>query len=621
MCGIAGMIDNVDGSVAPGLLAAMADALIHRGPDGQGHYVDGVVGMTMRRLSIIDLEGGWQPFFSRGGQVVAFQNGEIYNYRELRHRLESDAWNFTSHSDTEVLAHGFAEWGAEGLLKRLDGMYAIAILDREKRELHLARDRFGEKPLFYTCSAGRFAYSSSLLVLASLPWVDDEIDTESLNQYLAVHYVAGDATIFKAIKRALPGERLVVPLDDPVPRRSRYYMPQLGRKEEISDGALAELIETAVESRLVADVPVGVFLSGGIDSSIVAAIAAKKQPNIATFSMGFKSSSHDESPFAKLVANSIGSDHHHFVFDEQSFRALLPEVVAALDEPVGDQAMLPLYWLCREARRHVTVALSGEGADEVFAGYGYYNNHLSQPGWRDKLKARFGPVASTRSGLQRFIENVEPVTPSGFPLLTDVAGRVRLTGASSSSIDQWEESLIAWLNQSHDGLQRAAAADIATWLPDDLLVKFDRMSMAHSLEGRAPYLNPKLVESGLHLPQSQKTDGVTSKIALRRAAGRWLPKEIIDRPKQGFVLPMSRWLAQWFEAQHSVRNYFLERPLAKLDMNEVTLLVEEDLTAGVQRERLLFALVLLIEWHKSFKSNQYELARKYGLSAKSEVGA
>ena len=323
MCGIAGLIDTVEGSVAPGLLAVMADALVHRGPDGQGHYIDGAVGMTMRRLSIIDLEGGGQPLLSRDGQVVAFQNGEIYNYRELRQSLESFGWKFTSHIDTEVLAHGFAEWGAEGLLKKLDGMYAIAILDRDSRELHLARDRFGEKPLFYTCAAGRFAYSSSLLVLASLPWVDDEIDVDSLNQYLAVHYVSGDSTIFKAIKRALPGERLVVPLDEPVPRRSRYYTPQLGREQEISDGALAELIETAVESRLVADVPVGVFLSGGIDSSIVAAIAAKKQPNIATFSMGFESSSHDESPFANIVSNSIGSDHHHFVFDEQSFRTLL----------------------------------------------------------------------------------------------------------------------------------------------------------------------------------------------------------------------------------------------------------------------------------------------------------
>jgi asparagine synthase (glutamine-hydrolysing) len=620
VCGIAGLIDNVDGTVSPGLLGAMADALAHRGPDGQGQYVEGAVGMTMRRLSIIDLEGGWQPFFSRGGQVVAFQNGEIYNYRDLRRRLEARGWDFTSDSDTEVLAHGYAEWGPEGLLKQLDGMYAIAILDRDSRELHLARDRFGEKPLFYASAPGRFAYSSSLLVLASLPWVADEIDVESLNQYLAVHYVAGDSTILRAIKRALPGERLVIPLDDPLPRRSRYYSPPLGREERISDGQLAELIERSVESRLVADVPVGVFLSGGLDSSIVAAIAAKKQPNIATFSIGFNSSSHDESPFAKLVAGSIGSDHH-LVFDEQSFRSLLPEVVTALDEPVGDQAMLPVYWLCREARRHVTVALSGEGADEVFGGYGYYRNHLSQLGWRRKLKARFGLGPSHRGGLQRFIDNSEPVTPSGFPLLTDVAGRQRLTGTRPSRFDQWEEVLIAWLNQSRDSLQRAAAADIATWLPDDLLVKFDRMSMAHSLEGRAPYLNPQLVEPALSLPQSQKMDMLTSKIALRRVASRWLPREILDRPKQGFVLPMGRWLAQWFEDQPSVRSYFSDRPMAKLDMNEVIRLVEEDLTAGVQRERLLFALVLLTEWYQSFKSNCCELANKYRLSAKSEVGA
>jgi asparagine synthase (glutamine-hydrolysing) len=192
VCGIVGLIDTVEGRVAPGLLAAMRDAMMLRGPDGEGHYIDGAVGMAMRRLSIIDIEGGAQPFFSREGQVVAFQNGEIYNYRELRQQLEKRGHGFTSHSDTEVLAHGFAEWGIEGLLKRLDGMYALAILDRASRELHLARDRFGEKPLFYTHVKGRFAYSSNLLTLASLPWANDEIDAESLDRYLALHYVQND---------------------------------------------------------------------------------------------------------------------------------------------------------------------------------------------------------------------------------------------------------------------------------------------------------------------------------------------------------------------------------------------------------------------------------------------
>lgn len=616
MCGITGLIDNVTGSVPLGLLEAMRDVMIARGPDGEGHYIEGSVGMAVRRLCIIDPSGGWQPFFSRRGQVVVFQNGEIYNYRELRRQLEPRGYLFSSHSDTEVLAHGYAEWGIDGLLDRIDGMYAISVLDRDTRHLHLARDRFGEKPLFYAHSESRFAYASNLVVLASLPWVGEDVDSRSLDRYLALHYVPGDSTIFKSIKRVLPGERLVVPIDNPRPSRHRYYVPRLQHERRISDHRLAGLLETAVQSRLVADVPVGVFLSGGLDSSVVAAIAARQQPNISTFSMGFRSPAHDESPYALTVAKAVRSTHHHFVFDDESFRNLLPKVAAALDEPVGDQAMLPLYWLCQEAKEHVAVALSGEGADEVFAGYDYYRGHLQEKSWRDKVKALLGRTGRDQIPLKDLIHNTHPVTPSGFPLLTDVACRQRLTGRIYEQADEWEQNLLNWLNESQDSLRRAGAADIATWLVDDLLVKFDRMSMAHSLEGRAPYLSAKVVEIGLALPQSEKMDGKTNKLALRRVASRWLPQEILDRPKQGFVLPMARWLAQWFAAQRSIRDYFLERALPGLDINEVAWLTEGDLLGGVGRERLLFALLLLAEWYQSFKSRQFQLARRYSEAAK-----
>src|SRR5712692_9533908 len=252
MCGIVGLIDTIEGRVAPQLLESMRDAMIARGPDDAGAYYDGPVGMAMRRLAVIDVATGSQPFFSRGDQIVAFQNGEIYNYRELRLELEQHGYHFISNADTEVLAHGFAEWGIEELLRRVDGMYAIGILDRRQKELHLARDRFGEKPLFYTHAKGRFAYSSSLLVLAALDWVSDEIDPDSLDRYLALHYVPGDATIFKAIKRMLPGERLVVSIDEPQPRRYRYFTPDLENSRECSDDDLAARIEAAVESRLIA---------------------------------------------------------------------------------------------------------------------------------------------------------------------------------------------------------------------------------------------------------------------------------------------------------------------------------------------------------------------------------
>jgi len=609
MCGIVGLIDTISGSVSPRLLAAMRDVMIVRGPDGEGQYLEGAVGMAMRRLSIIDVEHGQQPFFSREGEVVAFQNGEIYNYLELRKQLQQRGHQFISHSDTEVLAHGFAEWGAEGLFKRVDGMFAIAILDRGSRELHLARDRFGEKPLFYTQAKGRFAYSSNLLALASLEWVSDEIDPQSLDRYLALHYVPGDATIFRAIKRVLPGERLRVPLDDPIPQRQRYYALRLPAEQPISDSDLALLIEEAIESRLIADVPVGIFLSGGLDSSIIAAIAARKQPHIATFSMGFTSASHDESPHARLVANRIGSDHHHFIFDEGSFRSLLPQVAGTLDEPVGDQAMLPLYWLCREARRHVKVALSGEGADEIFAGYSYYQNHSDPRSWLGDLKTRLRNL-DAQPASWRLIDNDEPVTPSGFPLLTDAMMRQRLTGQSAIG-DEWEKFLLASISRAANNLQRATATDLVTWLPDDLLVKFDRMSMAHSLEGRAPYLMPRLVAAGLALPSAKKINGGNHKVALRGVASQWLPKEIVERPKQGFVLPMAKWLAQWFQEQGDVPEYYLARAVPGLNIAEVAKITQEDLSQGVRRERLLFALVLLVEWYHSFRRRQREVTAQY----------
>src|SRR5512132_293914 len=304
MCGIAGLVDANQPRVEV-VLRAMLDSIVHRGPDGEGVYVDGGVALGMRRLSVIDLAHGWQPLSARGGRVLAFQDGEIYNYGELRSTLAREGVRFATASDTEVLAQGYDRWGIERLLSKIDGMYAIAILDRDTRMLHLARDRFGEKPLFYATAQGRFAYGSDLGILAALPWVDREFDAHSLWRYLAMHYVPGDATIYRGVSRVLPGERLEVSLDDPLPKRVRYYVPPLPSPRAVSDETLADVVERAVASRLVADVPVGVFLSGGLDSSIVAAVAAKHRPGVLTFSMGFHSEEHDESPYARELASSI----------------------------------------------------------------------------------------------------------------------------------------------------------------------------------------------------------------------------------------------------------------------------------------------------------------------------
>ncbi|OGW43008.1 MAG: asparagine synthase (glutamine-hydrolyzing) [Nitrospirae bacterium RBG_16_43_11] len=582
--------------------------MIFRGPDGEGRYIEGNVIMGMRRLSVIDLEHGWQPLKSRNDEIVAFQNGEIYNYKELRKELEQQNHIFHTNSDTEVLAHGYALWGIEGLLQRIDGMYAIAILDRTRRELHLARDRFGEKPLFYCFNGDRFAYASNLIPLAALPWVNIDISPCSLDRYLALHYVPGDKTIFKNIYRVLPGERLLIPIDKPLPVRYRYYRINLQEDDGmVTDDELAGCLENAVKSRLIADVPAGVFLSGGLDSSIIAAIAARHVPAIDTFSMGFQSREHDESDHARHLARSIGSNHHHFIFNEEDFLTFLPMVASALDEPVGDQAMLPLYWLCREARRYVTVVLSGEGADEVFSGYDYYARFIAKNDKWIGVRQLLTRLAAKSTQYNHLIQNHDPITPSGFPLLTDRAERQRLINYSFVESDDWEMDFISWLSEAKSPLQRASAADMATWLPDDLLIKYDRMAMAHSLEGRAPYLMPQLVEMGLNLPADERMIHGVSKKALRRVASRWVPNEILQRRKQGFVLPMRKWLNSWFVKYGDVESYFISNEFPLINSKELIKMVSLDLNQGVNRERLLFALLLLVEWYNSFSFRVTEL--------------
>jgi asparagine synthase (glutamine-hydrolysing) len=598
MCGLAGIIDHHADAPLRAQLAGMLGWMVKRGPDGAGEYVDGALAMGMRRLAVIDLDTGWQPLYAADRQVVVFQNGEIYNYRELRAELQRLGHALQTQSDTEVLAFGYVAWGLDGLLQRIDGMYAFAILDRRSGELHLARDRFGEKPLFYAAADGRFAWASNLLALASLPWVDIDTDAHALDDYLATHYVAGPRTFFRGARRLLPGHRLTLRVADTQPAIERYWRPRLDERGPVGDDELAEALDGAVRSRLVADVPVGVFLSGGLDSSLITAIAARAQPGIMTFSMGFDSAEHDEAAHAQRVADHCGTRHHRFRFDADSFETLLPQVAAELDEPLGDQAALPLFWLTREARRHVTVALSGEGADELFAGYGYYRQFLGGgllQRWADRLRGRRPTLVPE---LRRFTHNPTPVTPSGFPLLTDVAGREALTG-NRASADAWEQDLIAWLDTASDAHKRAMAADVGTWLPDDLLVKFDRMGMANSLEGRAPYLTPRLAALALRGVRPRARMSLTdSKLALRRVAQRWLPREILVRPKQGFVLPMRAWLRAWFDNRGGARAWLQASDFSDVDGAALIEMIEEDLSRGLKRERLLYALIMLVEWRR-----------------------
>src|SRR5262245_56931724 len=585
--------------------------MLHRGPDGKGEYCSGQLVIGMRRLSVIDLQGGWQPLFSRAGRVAAFQNGEIYNHRVLRAELEARGYVFRTQSDTEVLAHGYDCWSIDGLLGRLDGMFALAIHDQDSNELHLARDRFGEKPLFYSARPDGFVFSSTLLAASTMPWVSDDIDLLSLDRYLALHFTPGRCTILRDVERVLPGERLSIKLDEFAVQRRRYYVPHLGFPQRVGDDVLAAELEHAVRSRLISDVPVGVFLSGGVDSSMIAAIACSANPDIVTFSMGFDNPHVDESEAARTVAKHIGSRHYEFVFNRSHFDKLVAEVAGAWDEQLGDQAILPLFWLSREVKKHATVVLSGEGADEIFARYNYYQSFIDDGDWRALLRSLLDPAAAPLSAVatNRLLIDSARCTPSGFPLLSSASDRADLLSANPSQDDRWERDLVSWFASAHDPLQRATAVDLATWLADDLLVKVDRMTMANSVEGRAPFLAPALVEYALNLPRVQRMTKTAAKIALRRIAERYLPADIVKRRKQGFVLPMRTWLESWFKFHGNPASYLARRPFPSLNSARAANLVTADLAAGVQRERLLFALIMLLEWWAGFQSRRSSLVR------------
>lgn len=597
MCGIAGFINPSSGEE---LLNRQLGAIFHRGPDGDGRFSHAGMHLGMRRLSIIDLAGGWQPLLSREGRVVAFQNGEIYNFRELRVQLEARGYVFRTRSDTEILAHGYDAWGIEGLLERLDGMYAICIADLDSRKLHLARDRFGEKPLYFAYSDGAFVYGSSLRSVAIAPWLDLEINPWAIERYFACHFVAGSQTVLKGVNRLLPGERLEIPIDaSQAPVVARYYRPRLEKPRPASVDELEALLEEAIESRLVADVPMGIFLSGGIDSSLIAAIAARNHPEVESFCMAFDDVKADESIYAKAVADHFGIKLNTIRFTASSFMELLPTVCSALDEPIGDQAILPVHWLSHMASERVKVVLSGEGADEVFGGYGYYADAA------DLLAGDFKAAYATAHGEYGNAQGllVEPLgqTQAGFPLLTYRHERDALVPATRGQPDAFELELTTWLATAHDPLQRKCAADLASWLTDDLLIKADRMTMAASIEGRAPFLSPRIVERGLAMPQHQKFGGGQSKVLLRELARKLLPASVVDRKKHGFVLPMGQWVQDWIEACGGFERYLVRGEGLGIDADALLALYSNPNSRN--RERLWFAVIVLFEWWQSFRQS------------------
>ncbi len=567
MCGIAGFFGQGDADV----LRRMADRIRHRGPDGEGFAVDMDAGVYLahRRLAILDLAGGQQPMSTADGSLTIVFNGEIYNFRELREELTRLGAQFrTDHSDTEVLLHGWRQWG-EALLPRLNGMWAFALIDRTRACAFLSRDRFGKKPLFWSRRGDTLVFASELTALREHPSVSTTLSRRALQKYFGYGYVPAPLTFFEGVDKLPAGHSLTFDLATRTTRVARWwhYQPESfdtrpADAEQRWTEEFSALLDAAVARRLVADVPLGCFLSGGLDSSTVAALAMRHagRDRLKTFSIGFEEASFDETRYARQVAAHIGADHQVETLSIRRALDILPDLAARLDEPIADASLLPTYLLCEHARRHVTVALGGDGADELLAGYDpfralryarAYEACVPKPVHRaiSLLAARL-PVShgymSFDFRVKRTLRGLDhpahlwlptwmaPLAPSELAELFDAP--IDLDDLYSEAIDAWDDCA------STDAIERTIAFYVRLYLQDDILVKVDRASMLHSLEVRAPFLDIELVDFLRRLPADMKLRGSTSKFILRRAAQSLLPSDVLTRGKQGFGVPIGRWL-------------------------------------------------------------------------------
>jgi asparagine synthase (glutamine-hydrolysing) len=562
MCGIAGVVTNGTGAPAsPALVQRMCALIRHRGPDEEGYYNDGLAALGMRRLSIIDVSGGHQPVTNEDGTVWAVFNGEIYNFRQLRSQLESAGHVFTSSSDTETIVHAYEVYG-DKFPAYLHGMFSVALWDTRRRRLLLARDRFGKKPLFYALLPSGLIFASELKCLLLHPEFKRVVDPAALDEYLAWRYVPAPRTIFAAACKLRAahvlshemGEVRVQAYWSLPPRQTSS--PLSGQARIAAAAELELLIEEAVAKRLVSDVPLGAFLSGGLDSSVVVALMARltREP-VKTFTIGFDDSRFNEAPAARRTARALGTQHQELVVRPDLVN-VLPTIVWGMDEPQSDSSAVPTYYVSQLARQHVTVCLTGDGGDEAFAGYDRYRQALAE-GAYDRLpipvRALAGRVATLLPpgvrGKRRLVRVASPWTDRYSLAMSVFDQHERATLYRS----EWREALAALQPASHlerllsehshpDVLSAVQWTDIHSYLTDDILAKVDRMSMINSLETRAPLLDHELIEFVFRLPSSAFHDGEVSKLLFRDVARRLLPAELLERPKSGFGIPQDDWL-------------------------------------------------------------------------------
>jgi asparagine synthase (glutamine-hydrolysing) len=631
VCGICGKLNfDSSASVSPALLKKMADTIHHRGPDDEGYYTSGAVGLGFRRLSIIDLNTGHQPISNEDGSVWIVFNGEIYNYQELREYLLGKGHRFTTQTDTEVIVHLYEEFG-EGCVEKLRGMFGFAIWDDRNKTLFLARDRVGIKPLYYWLSERSLVFGSEIKAILADPEVKREVAPEMIDRFLTFYYVPGEETLFRNIFKLAPGHCMTVKGGK---ARSRQYWdlrfdptPQSSAEAQ---GKLVELLDECVRLHMISDVPVGFLLSGGVDSTAMLSLAVGKTDRpLSSFTLGFDAPGlPDERPYARLAAKTYGSEHHEMTISYQQFADFLPQFAWHMEEPVCEPQAVALYYVTRLAKDFVKVLISGEGGDEAFAGYQTYRGVV----WLERLKRMLGvlsqPVSSGMMSLNRVVKSarVEKYGPMfGMPFEDYYYSRTSspflyfnqhaddfYSGDFACEVNK-ESSIMAakrYLLSDAAGskLNKMLYVDTKTSLPDDLLLKADKMTMANSVELRVPLLDHVLLEFAAALPDDLKVHMFTTKYIIKAALKNRIPKEILQRRKAGFPVPWASWLR--VELKDWVSGILLDRETLSrgyFKPSAVEKLVKENVESGSYSKEVL-SLVSLELWHRTFLEKQNELA-------------
>jgi asparagine synthase (glutamine-hydrolysing) len=622
MCGIAGFADSPTASSmtleeATARVRDMCHVIRHRGPDDEGVWVDAGVALGMRRLSIIDVAGGHQPIHNEDRTIWIVFNGEVYNFRQLRRELEAAGHRFYTSTDTEAIVHAYEQWGTAAI-GRLRGMFGLAIWDSRTRTLLVARDRVGIKPVYYTVASGQLLFGSELKSLLCVPGIARDIDVDALDHYLSFLYTPRDTSIFRDVCKLPPGHFLT--WHEGQLHVQSYWRPSTAETfsgtEDDAVRALERVLIDAVSSHMMSDVPIGAFLSGGVDSSLVVALmsALSSQP-VKTFSIGFDEPAFDELEHARRVARHYGTEHHEYVVRPDGV-AILDDVVAHFDEPFADSSAIPTWYVSEIARRHVTVVLSGDGGDELFGGYDRYVPHprvVAFDRYAPRGLRRAAAIAADRlphgvrgknflrhvgrSDRGRYLDAIRYFSADEKHVLLSADVRASLGAVNP-------ESRLARHFERYSGLSwpsQMMRFDLETYLPDDILTKVDRMSMAHSIESRVPLLDNDVIDFATTLPASFKIKNGRRKHVLKQVASKLLPDGLVDRPKQGFGVPLGVWFRE------GLRDLFTDTLLAPSSLQRgyfeprfVTRLVDEHLSGVRDHTLRLWQLVVFERWHRQY---------------------